>query len=303
MSSRRRVGFVGLGMMGRWMALNVLKAGHDLLVYARRQRAAGDLIAEGARLVASPADLATQCEVICLCLPDTDAVQEVLFAPKGIADGARSGLVVVDFSTISYVATLQIHGTLAEKGVLFADAPISGMEARAKDGTLTIMFGGDHALYSELLPLFETMGNLIVYMGGIGSGQLMKLINQLLFNCNMAAIAEVLPMAAKLGLDPDKVLQVCNTGTGRSFGLEFFGQRIANGRFRDAFPLKNAYKDMVSAAEVSSQRKIPLPMVQAATTLFQLALAEGLGDEDKGALVKVFERVNGVQFRRSGRSS
>ena len=137
-------------------------------------------------------------------------------------------------------------------------------------------------------------------MGKVGSGQLTKLINQLLFNISCAGVAEVLPMAAKLGLDPEKVTQVVTTGTGRSFAAEFFVPLTLENRFDQGYPIKHAYKDMISAAEISAHQKIPLPVVQATTATFQMALAEGFGDESKGSLIKVFERMLGVEFRKKG---
>jgi 3-hydroxyisobutyrate dehydrogenase-like beta-hydroxyacid dehydrogenase len=174
------------------------------------------------------------------------------------------------------------------------------MEMRAKEGSLTIMFGGDVDVFETLRPALDAIGNKLVYMGDVGCGQLTKLINQLLFNISCAGIAEVLPMAAKLGLDPEKITQVVTTGTGRSFAAEFFIPLALENRFDQGYPLKHAYKDMISAAEISAREKIPLPLVHATTTTFQMALAEGLGDESKGSLIKVFERKIGVEFRKRG---
>jgi 3-hydroxyisobutyrate dehydrogenase-like beta-hydroxyacid dehydrogenase len=172
------------------------------------------------------------------------------------------------------------------------------MEARAREGTLTIMFGGDKEVLEAVRPLLDVIGNKLLHMGGVGSGQLTKLINQLLFNISCAAIAEVLPMAVKLGLDPEKVTGVVTTGTSRSFAAEFFAPLILDNRFDQGYPLEAAYKDMLSAAEISAQKKIPLPLVHAATTTYQMALAQGLGGQDKGAMIKVFERILGIEFRK-----
>ncbi|MCG7850933.1 MAG: NAD(P)-dependent oxidoreductase, partial [Methanosarcinaceae archaeon] len=188
---------------------------------------------------------------------------------------------------------------LREKEILFADAPVSGMEARAKEGTLTMMFGGDEAVFDQIKPVLDVMSNKVLHMGKVGSGQLTKLVNQLLFNISCAAIAEVLPMAAKLGLDPEKVTEVVTSGTGRSFAAEFFAPLALDGIFDKGYALKHAYKDMISASEISAQHKIPLPMVHACATTYQMALAEGFGDQGKGAMIQVFERLLGVKFRRN----
>lgn len=298
----QKAGFVGLGHMGKWMALNILKAGFDLTVFDIVPETVRFLRDQEAKSATNPAEMARQVNWVFLSLPNTAVVEKVIFGDQGLAHGAEPGLVVVDCGTTSYVPTLDFAQRLGELGVRFADAPVSGMEARAREGTLTIMFGGEEALFEEVRPALDAMGNKVLYMGEVGSGQLTKLTNQLLFNISAAAIAEVLPMAAKLGLDPEKTLQVITTGTGRSFAAEFFGPRILEGRFDEGYPLKHAYKDMISAAEICAYERIPLPLVHAATTTYQMALADGLGDEGKGAMLKVFERILGVEFRKRGKA-
>jgi 3-hydroxyisobutyrate dehydrogenase-like beta-hydroxyacid dehydrogenase len=294
-----KIGFIGLGQMGKWMALNVLKAGFDLTVFDIDAGAVQFLAEQGAKSAVSPAEMAGQVEAMLLSLPNTAVVEKVIFGDGGLIHGARPGLVVVDLGTTGYVPTLDFGRRLGERGVRYADAPVSGMEARAQEGTLTVMFGGEAALFEQVRPVLNAFGNKVIYMGEAGSGQLTKLTNQLLFNISCAAIAEILPMAAKLGLDPEKVLDVVTTGTGRSFAAEFFGPRILEGKFDEGYPLKHAYKDMISAAEICAHRQIPLPLTHAATTTYQMALADGYGDEGKGAMIKVFERLLGVQFRKT----
>jgi 3-hydroxyisobutyrate dehydrogenase-like beta-hydroxyacid dehydrogenase len=293
-----KVGFIGLGQMGKWMALNMVEAGFPTRVYDVNPEPLRFLEAQGAVAAKSPADAAAGADWLFLSLPDTALVERVIFGAAGVAEGARPGLVVVDLSTIGYLSTLEIHRRLAEAGVRFADAPVSGMEARAREGKLTVMFGGDGDLFETLRPALEAIGDTVVHMGAVGSGQLTKLVNQLLFNISAAGIAEVLPMAVKLGLDPQKVAEVVTTGTGRSFAAEFFIPHILEGRFDEGYPLRSAYKDMISAAELSAHKVIPLPVVNAATATFQMALAEGLGGHGKGGLIRVFERLLGVEFRR-----
>ncbi|RJQ54757.1 MAG: NAD(P)-dependent oxidoreductase [Desulfobacteraceae bacterium] len=298
----QKIGFIGLGQMGKWMSLNLIKAGFEVWVLDIDSKPVQFLVEQGAKPSRTPHEMAGQVNWIFMSLPNTEIVEKVAFGEEGIFHGGRSGLVVVDLSTINYLATLEIDRKLKERGILFADAPVSGMEARAKEGKLTIMFGGDENLMTQLRPAFDALGNKIVHMGKVGSGQLTKLINQLLFNISCAGIAEVLPMAAKLGLDPEKVTQVVTTGTGRSFAAEFFVPLALENRFDEGYPLEHAYKDMISAAEISARHKIPLPLVQATATTFQMALAEGFGKESKGALMKVFEKMLDVRFRRKGSS-
>lgn len=294
----KNIGFIGLGQMGRWMALNVLKAGFELHVHDIDQAAMDRLAREGARTAPSPSELAARTQCIVLSLPNTPIVEQTLFGEEGLVQGAGPGTVILDCGTTGYMPTLRFEKELKERAIRFADAPVSGMEARAREGTLTIMYGGDADLFSEVRPVLESMGNKILHMGKTGSGQLTKLINQLLFNISCAALAEVLPMAVKLGLDPEKVSQVITSGTGRSFAAEFFTPHILEGRFDQGYPLKAAYKDMISASEISAQMQIPLPVAQAATVTYQMALADGHGDQDKGAMIKVFERILGVRVRK-----
>lgn len=291
-----KIGFAGLGSMGRPMALNLLKSGSELLVYARRPELLKEFQERGAAASGDISALA-EADILFFCLPDSDALKEVLCGENGLGDSLRAGQIVVDFGTSKYNDTMEIARFLAEKQVHFLDAPISGMAARAADGTLTVMCGGEKAVFETVEPFFACVGNKTLYMGGVGTGQMTKLINQLLFDINVAALAEMLPLAAKMGLDPKDVGQVVNSGTGRSYASEFFISRILENNFTEGYSLKNAYKDLVSAAELSSKMCIPLPVLHAATTTYQMALLEGHGDQNKGAMICVFERLLGVSYR------
>ena len=296
----KKIGFIGLGQMGKWMALNYLKADYQMNVYDINTQAVDFLVQNGATACQTPVHIATQCEVVFLSLPDTDIVKQTIFGEKGLVQSANKEMLIVDLSTISYLGSVDIARKLNKENIFFCDAPVSGMESRAKEATLTIMVGGPEKTYDRIYPLLKIIGNTVLHMGPVGSGQLTKLINQLLFDINAAGLAEVLPMAAKMGLDPDKVCQVITTGTGRSFAAEFFTPLTLENRFDEGYPLQSAYKDLTSAAEISARHKIPLPLTQATTNIFQLALAQGLGKESKGALIKVFEKVLDVEFRKKG---
>jgi len=291
-----KLGFAGLGTMGGPMALNLHKSGADLVVYARNPEILKSFAAKGIPVTAKLSDLSAT-DILFLCLPNSDRVKEVLFGENGLKESLHEGQIVVDCGTSNYNATLEIAKALAEKSVSFLDAPVSGMEARAVDGTLTIMCGGEKAVFEKVEPFFARMGNNILYMGETGAGQLTKLINQLLFDINMAALAEVLPLSTKLGLDPTAIGQVINSGTGRSFASEFFIPRVLENNFSDGYSLKNAYKDLVSAAELSAKLCVPLPVLHAAATTYQMALLDGHGDRDKGAMICVFERLLDVLYR------
>ena len=293
-----KIGFIGLGTMGRWMAINLIKAGFPLNFFARRKVVLEEVTAQGGQASPSPRELAQQVPWIIFCLPDTETVEAILFGEEGIAGVLKPGQVVIDCSTIHPLGSRKIAQSLKSRGVVFLDAPISGMEARAKAGTLTIMVGGEEEAFQQVRPALEAMGNKVLYVGPSGNGQLMKLTNQLLFNIHCAALAEVLPMAVKMGLDPEQVIAVTRTSTGQCFALDNFGPLILEGNFGPGYPLEDAYKDMVHAGEISSSHRIPLPLTASAMATYQMALDQGLGRENKGAMIKVWEKILDVEVRK-----
>ncbi len=293
------VGFLGLGVMGKWMALNLIKAGFPLKFFARKKAVIEEIVAHGGQPVQSPRDLAAAAAWIFLCLPDTATVREILLGQEGMAERLAPGQVIVDCSTIHPLETRAIARGLQERGVPFLDAPVSGMESRAKSGTLTIMVGGEEPAFQRVEPALRAMGNNILYLGGSGNGQLMKLTNQLLLDIHCAAFAEVLPLAVKMGLDPEQVIAAVHSGTGQSFALDNFGPQLLDGNFNRGYSLENAYKDMMHAAEISSARRIPLPVTSAAMLTYQMALATGLGGENKAAMIKIWEEKLGVRVRKA----
>jgi 3-hydroxyisobutyrate dehydrogenase-like beta-hydroxyacid dehydrogenase len=298
---KEKVGFIGIGTMGKWMALNLMNAGYSLTVFDVNPEPMSFFVGKGAGAARNPKELSNSVDWIFLSLPNTEIVEQVLFDSNGVLDGAKQGVLIVDFSTIKYMATLRIYEKLKEKGLQFADAPVSGMEKRAKDAQLTVMFGGEKEVFDSVKPALSAIGNQTIYMGNVGSGQLTKLINQLLFNINVAGIAEILPMAVRLGLDAEKVAEVVTTGTGKSFAGDFFIPLILENRFDVGYPIESAYKDMISASEISAQQKIPLPLVNATMATFQMALASGYGQNSKGGLIQVFENFVGTKFRKNRR--
>jgi len=292
-----RIGFVGLGQMGRHMARNLVKSGADLVVAARREASIAPFAASGVAATTRVADVA-QAEIVFLCLPDGDVVRDVVLGMDGLAGAGSRVHTIVDTSTIAYERAVDLARELGARGIDFVDAPVSGMEARAADGTLTAMCGGTRAAFERVRPYLACMASKILHMGPAGAGQLTKLVNQIIFNVNAAALAEILPMSMKMGLDPARVAEVVNSGTGRSYASEFFIPRILDGNFDDGYPMTKAYKDLVSAAQIGASRCIPMPVLAAATATFQTALLRGHGDCDKGGMVRVFEELLGVRYRR-----
>jgi len=278
------------------MARNLLKAAPGLLVHSASATAYAELASHGA----VPTDdrrRIGQSDIVFLSLPGDSVVEQVLCGPDGLSQFLRPGSIVVDTSTIGYTCTRDLAGKLAGRQVHFVDAPVSGMAARAADGTLTAMCGGNPEALETARPYLASIASSILYMGESGTGQLAKLVNQLLFDINCAALAEVLPMAVKLGLDAGKISAIVNSGTGRSYASEFFVPRMLERNFSDGYPMRHAYKDLVSGAELGARMGIPLPVLAAATATYQSALLQGHGTEDKGAMVKVFEKLLGVEFQ------
>ncbi len=294
-----KVGFIGLGQMGKWMASNLVRQKFDLTVFDIDKKAMELLLGQGAQPADHPSELAKFADLIILSLPNDEVNEAVVFGENGIVKGATPGKIMVDCGTSGYLWTREVAQKMQKMGIRFADAPVTGMEKRAKEATLTIMFGGAEDLLEEIRPVLEAMGINIIHMGEVGNGQLTKMLNNILYNSNIAALAEVLPMSVKLGLDPDKFARVINSGTGCSFASQAFIPNILEGCFDKSYPLERAYKDMNHALEISARKKIPLPMVHTAATTYQMALSSGYGHEDKGAMIKVFENALGVQFRKN----
>jgi len=293
-----KFGFVGLGQMGAPMARNLARH-NKVIAYDARSDLVAQLYQFGVKSAKRVIDLA-EVDVLITCLPNAEILDIFLLDPKdGLAQHLRAGAIVVDTSTIEHGATIEIGSKLKSLELRFLDAPVSGMQKRAEDGTLTMMVGGAIEDLAEVQPALSSMASNILHMGDVGAGQLTKLINQLLFDINAAALAEILPLSAKLGLDPKRVAGVINTGTGRSFASEFFIPNILNGDFSSGYPMQSAYKDLISGAEISVRHGIPTPVLAAATTTYQQALLQGYGDRDKGGMILVFEKLLNAEFRSS----
>ena len=290
-----KAGFIGVGEMGGPMAVN-LSSNYQVTAYCHSDLDQSAVEGSAVNTTQVIEDLA-ETDVIFLCVPNGQVVEQVLFAQNGLAEQLAPGTIVVDTSTIDYHATLIIAEKLASVNLKFMDAPISGMRARAEDASLTMMCGGESTLYEELQPLLSTMASKILHMGPVGSGQLTKLINQLLFDINAAALAEILPLSVKLGLDAEKMGAVVNSGTGRSYASEFFIPHILNNDFSHGYPMQHAYKDLVSGSQLSMAHQIPTPVLSAAIATYQGALAAGHGGKDKGGMIRVFEEMLGVSYR------
>tara|TARA_B100001123_G_scaffold445580_1_gene597539 strand:+ start:4372 stop:5271 length:900 start_codon:yes stop_codon:yes gene_type:complete len=296
---KETVGFVGLGEMGEGMARNVMKSGHPLVVYDLRQERMDGLVATGATAAKGLRDLAIRCRWIVLVLPDADVVRSVILGEGGLLKDLSQGQILADCGTTHPIATREICSQVAKTGAQFIDAPVSGMEARAQDGSLTIMAGGEEEAFVTVAPLLKTMATDVTYMGVSGNGQLTKMVNNILFNISIAAMSELLPFATKFGLHPEKVRRVINTGSGQSYGFDHFSRLALSRDFESGYPMEKARKDMDTVFELAAKEQIQLPLAEAAMKTYEAALSQGFGHENKAAMVKVWEELLGVEVTRS----
>lgn len=288
------VGFIGLGLMGRPMALNLLKAGHRLHVWSRREASLKPLVEAGAKGCASARELAQAAEVVISMVADAPDVEKVALGADGVADGAGPQTIFVDMSTIAPSAARSIASRLAERGVRMLDAPVSGGEAGAIAGTLTIMVGGPKAAFESVLPLFEAMGGKTTHIDEkAGAGQVAKACNQIITGVGVASLAEAFNFARKSGVDPAAVRQVLLGGLANSRILEHHGQRMVDRNFAPGFKSWMHLKDMRIVLSEGHALQVPLPSAAAAAQLYSAMSGSGLGEEDSVAMLKLFEAMSG----------
>ena len=290
-----RLGFIGLGIMGRPMAKHLLDAGHTLTVWNRSRPGIDAMLELGANEAASPADVASKSEVVFTMVGDSPDVEQVALGPGGIIDGAAAGLVHVDMSTISPAVTRSIAQRYAEKGVELVDAPVSGGETGAINATLAIMTGGKREAFDRVLPLFEVLGKSITYCGPSGSGQTVKLCNQVAVSVTNLAVCEALVLSKKAGVPPQTMLDAISGGAAASWQLLNLAPKMLQGDFAPGFKVWHQQKDLRLALEVARDADLPLPGTALVSQLFASLQADGLGEAGTQALVKALEKLGNVQ--------
>jgi len=296
----KTIGFIGLGIMGRPMARNLIKAGYPLVVYNRTREKARELVEAGAREATSPKDVAARSDVVLTIVTDTPDVERVLLGENGVIEGGKAGQIVVDLSTISPEATRRMAEELKKKGITMLDAPVTGGEIGAIHGTLTIMVGGDRKAYEEVLPILQAMGKKIVYAGPSGAGQTIKLCNQILCAVNQIGVSEALMLAAKAGVDLNTMLEVTTSGAGGSWALENLGRKVVAGDLKPAFMVRLMQKDLALVMELAGKLNLPLPGTALASQLLRAVEAEEGGKElGTQAMIKAYERLAAFTLRRS----
>ncbi|MFZ5975150.1 MAG: 2-hydroxy-3-oxopropionate reductase [Bacillota bacterium] len=292
----QKIGFIGLGIMGRPMARNLLKSGYPLTVYNRSRPAMDALAAEGAHLGKSSADTASKSDIVITMLPDSPDVLEVLTGKDGILEGAKPGAIVMDMSSIAPPAAQEAGRRCREKGVRFIDAPVSGGEQGAKDATLSIMAGGESADIEECRPVLLCMGKSVVHTGGIGSGSMTKLANQIIVALNIAAVGEAMVMGAKMGLDAEVMYHAIRGGMAGSAVLDMKLPKALTRDFAPGFTLDLHIKDLKNALQTASEIGAPLPLTSLAMEFMQELSANGKGMLDHGALISYYEERAGIKI-------
>jgi 2-hydroxy-3-oxopropionate reductase len=296
MSQKLKVGYIGLGLMGKSMARNVLKAGFPLVVHNRSRGAVEELVAEGATGAFSPAEVAAQVDVVFTNLPDSPDVELVALGSQGVIEAARPGLVFVDNSTIKPATARGIAAALGEKGVECLDAPVSGGDIGARDGTLTIMVGGPSGALERVMPVLEAMGKSITHVGESGAGQIAKAANQIMVAAQMVAMGELLVFARKAGADPQKVVQAIRGGAAQCWTLDVKPPRLFASNRQPGFKAYMQAKDLGIVLDTARQYGAPLPAAAVHTQLFNAMLEMGMRDLDNSAVIGVLEALAGVQL-------
>lgn len=298
----RSLAFIGTGIMGRPMVLNLIKAGYSLFVHNKSRPPLDELEKAGARVCANAAEAAAQAEVVLTCLPDSPDVEAVALGPGGIIEGAGEGALYIDMSTISPAVSKSVAAALAEKKVRMLDAPVSGGDVGAREGTLSIMVGGARADFDEALPILQAMGKTIVLVGEeVGAGGYVKIANQIMVGLHIAAMSEALVVGSKAGVDPQKMIEVLSGGLAGSRVLELRGPNLVRGEYPAGFRIRLHRKDMRLAMEAGAELGVPLPLAGQVYQMFTALMTAGRGELDHSGLATLVEdmarhRVSGKKY-------
>jgi len=292
-----KIGFIGLGIMGKPMALNLLKAGHELTTYDIVVERMDELVKAGARKGSSSKDVAGKSDLVITMLPNSPHVREVVLGPNGVLDGARRGLILVDMSSIAPLASREIAAKAQEKGVAMLDAPVSGGEPKAVAGTLAIMVGGPEEVFEKVKGILSAMGSSVTRVGDIGSGNVAKLANQIIVALNIAAMSEAMVLATKAGVDPEKVFQAIRGGLAGSTVLEAKMPLALKGNFRPGFRIELHIKDMANALDTAHELGVPVPLSSVVMEVLQALKADGKAGDDHGGIIQFYEQLAKVQVR------
>jgi len=288
-----RIGFIGLGIMGKPMAKNLLKAGHEIICFDIVAENVADVVKAGAKAAASSKAVAQQCSLIITMLPNSPHVKEVVLGANGALEGAKPGTTIIDMSSIAPLASQEIQRACEAKGVKMIDAPVSGGEPKAVDGTLAIMVGGDEAVFNSVKDILLKMGASAVYCGPIGAGNTTKLANQIIVACNIAACAEAFMLAKKAGVDPARVMDAIKGGLAGSTVMNAKVPMMLQGNFKPGFKIDLHIKDLSNALDTGHGVGSPLPLTATIMEMMQTLKADGFGQNDHSGLAKYYAKLSG----------
>ncbi|WP_414148177.1 2-hydroxy-3-oxopropionate reductase [Erwinia sp. BNK-24-b] len=292
-----KIGFIGLGIMGKPMSKNLIKAGYTLVVRDHNAENVAEVVALGATSADSAKAIAEQSDVIITMLPNSPHVKEALLGEGGVIEGAKAGTVVIDMSSIAPLASREIHEALAKKGVALLDAPVSGGEPKAIDGTLSVMVGGDKELFDQCYDIMKAMAGSVVHTGDIGAGNVTKLANQVIVALNIAAMSEALTLATKAGVDPELVFQAIRGGLAGSTVLDAKAPMVLGRNFKPGFRIDLHIKDLANALDTSHDVGAQLPLTATVMEMMQALRADGLGTADHSALACYYEKLAKVEIK------
>ena len=295
-----KIGFIGLGIMGKPMAKNLLKAGHKLVVYDIVDASVRELVQVGAMAGVSPKDVASQCELIITMLPNSPHVKTAVLGKNGVIEGAKPGSVLVDMSSIAPLVSREVATELATKGVEMLDAPVSGGEPKAIDGTLAIMVGGKEAVFEKVKDVLLKMGASAVLCGEIGAGNVTKLANQIIVALNIAAMSEAFVLATKSGVDPERVFDAIKGALAGSTVLNAKAPMVLVGNYKPGFRIELHIKDLQNALDTAHETGVPIPLTSQVMEMMQALKVDGKQSEDHGGLIQFYEKLAGVKVRKGG---
>jgi len=293
-----KIGFIGLGIMGKPMSINLLKAGYKLVVLDLNQSAMDEIVSLGAEKAETPREVANNCEFIITMLPNSPHVKEVVLGKKGLKEGLKTGSIFIDMSSISPIVSRELSQKLEEKGVEMLDAPVSGGEPKAIDGTLSVMVGGKKDIFDRSYPILKAMAASVVHTGSIGAGNITKLANQIIVALNIAAMSEALVLASKAGVEPELVYQAIRGGLAGSTVLDAKAPLVMDRKFNPGFRINLHIKDLSNALDTSHEIGVPLPLTSAVMEIMQALKVDGMGENDHGSLIQYYEKLAKIEVKR-----
>ncbi len=296
--AKKKIGCIGLGIMGKPMAMNLLKAGYSLTVYDIRPEPAKEVVAAGAEEGRCSEDVAKKSEVIITMLPNSPDVKEAVLGEHGVLDGAKPGTILIDMSSIAPLVSKEVAAKAAEKGVEMLDAPVSGGEPKAIDGTLSIMVGGKKEVFDQVEDILKVMGASAVLVGDIGSGNTTKLANQIIVALNIAAMSEAMVLATKAGVNPEKVYQAIRGGLAGSTVLDAKVPLALDGNFKPGFRIELHIKDLQNALDTAQKLGVSVPLANGVMKVMQALKADGKAGDDHGGIIQYYEKLAKTEVRR-----